>query len=241
MLNVVTWLWRDTGYRSTFTAAHVHTLYAMVRRHYAEPFTPICVTDDPRGLDPDIRIVPLWNDHRGLPSPHGRGNPGCYERLRAFAPEMADVFGPRFVSIDLDTVIVGDLAPLWDRPEPWLIWHLRMPVSRNGRDGLFNGSMWLMDAGTYPAVWTRFNGKASAFEAYRAGQHGSDQGWMQYVIGADTPGWTNADGVYSFKYEILAHHNGALPANARVVFFHGKPDPWDREVQHVAWVREHYR
>jgi hypothetical protein len=240
VLSVVTWLWRDPGYRSTFTPAHVHTLYAMVARHYPQPFEKVCVTDDPAGLDPDIRIVPLWPDYRGLPSPHGRGNPGCYERLKAFDPATAAQFGARFVSLDLDTVIVGDLTPLWDRPDPFVVWHLRMGHRTNGHKGIYNGSMWLMDAGARPDVWTRFKGRRSALEAYRAGQHGSDQGWMQYVLGADVPHWDQADGVYSYKYDLLAHHHGHLPANARVVFFHGKPDPWDRELEPTAWVREAY-
>ncbi len=240
MLNVVTWLWRDRGYRSTFTPAHVHTLYRMVARHYSHPFQPVCVTDDPTGLDPAIRTVPLWSDHRGLPSPHGGGNPGCYERLRAFAPDVGDTLGPRLVSIDLDAVIVGNLEPLWQRPDPFVIWHLPVLATAR-RQSLFNGSMWLLETGAAAEVWTRFTGQASAREAYRAGCDGNDQGWMQYVLGPHTPGWTHRDGVYSFKFEILKRHGGQLPANARVVFFHGKPDPWDAEAQRLAWVREAYQ
>jgi hypothetical protein len=240
VLSVVTWLWRDRGYRSTFTPAHVHTLYAMVARHYARPFAKVCVTDDSAGLDADIRVVPLWPDHRGLPSPHGHGNPGCYERIKAFDPATAAQLGARFVSLDLDSVIVGDLTPLWDRPDPFVIWHLRMGHRTNGQKGVYNGSMWLMDAGARPDVWTRFTGQRSAREAYRAGQHGSDQGWMQYVLGADVPHWDQADGVYSYKYDLLARHRGQLPADARVVFFHGKPDPWDPQLDRT-WVREAYQ
>jgi len=241
VLRIVTWKWRAPGYRTQFSAATVNVLRRAVRRHYDQPHQFVCVTDDPEGLDPDIEVVPLWSDWREIPSPHGAAQPSCYVRLKAFAPEMREVLGDRFVSIDLDAVIVGDLTPLFSRPEPFVIWRHALPGRQtNGPLGRYNGSMWMMTAGARSEVWTQFRGAASGREAYQAGQHGSDQGWMQHVMGPDEAGWTSADGVYSYKYQILATHGGRLPANARIVFFHGKPDPWDPEPQQRAWVREHW-
>jgi hypothetical protein len=162
-------------------------------------------------------------------------------RLKAFAPEMRDVLGARFVSVDLDCVITGDLTSLWDRDEDFVIWR-HGPTSRlNGPKSRYNGSMWLMTAGARADVWTRFRGAPSGREAYRAGFHGSDQGWIQYVLGGDEASWTETDGVWSYKYQVVARHGGQLPACARIVFFHGKPDPWDQEPRTRDWVREHYR
>ena len=60
----------------------------------------VCVTDHPPGSFPShIRIVPVWDDWKELG--------GCYRRLKAFAPEMRDVLGPRFAWIDLDCAVVG--------------------------------------------------------------------------------------------------------------------------------------
>jgi hypothetical protein len=240
--SVVCWLWQPAaGYRTAFTATHVNTLRRMVARHYRVPHRFVCLTDDPRGLDDGIEVLPLWADWATVASPHGAQHPSCYRRLKAFAPEMR-ALGARFVSLDLDCVVTGDLTALWDREEEFVIW--RPTYRRRGLNGpktRFNGSMWLLTAGSRPEVWTRFRGAASAAEAYRRGYHGSDQGWLQYVLGTGVPGWSEVDGVYSYKFHLLDQHAGELPAHTRIVFFHGKPDCWDAEPQRRAWVQTHYR
>jgi hypothetical protein len=110
------------GYRSMFGPEAVNTLRAMVARHFPHPHRFICFTDDTTGLDPRVEAVPIWNDFADVPSPHGGKNPSCYRRLRLFRSDMADIVGPRFVSLDLDCVVAGDLTPLWDRPEDFVMW-----------------------------------------------------------------------------------------------------------------------
>ena len=44
-----------------------NTLRRMVARHYPAPHTFVCVTDDAAGFDPDIRVVPAWNDFASVP------------------------------------------------------------------------------------------------------------------------------------------------------------------------------
>lgn len=235
MLTVVTWRWRPKpGYRSTYAPETVRVLRNMVARHYPHPHRFVCVTDDATGLD-DIDTVPIWDDFANVPSPHGESNPSCYRRLRAFHPEIGRVFGDRFVSLDLDTVIVGDLTPVWQRPEDFVIWGDTGPRSR------YNGSMFLMSAGCRPQVWTDFDPTHSPDQAKSAGFWGSDQGWLSYRLGPDETKWSYADGVCSYRNHILPN-NGALPAGARIVFLHGKNDPWDAHVRsRHAWLREHYQ
>ncbi len=235
MLSVVTWLWRPARqYRSQFAARHVNILRGMVARHYAGPHEFVCVTDMPQGLDPRVRVVPAWNDHAAVASPHGGQNPSCYRRLRAFAPDIAGTLGERFVSLDLDTVVVGDLRPLWDRPEDFVAWGETNPRSH------YNGSMWLLRAGSRPQVWQRFDPRTSPKEALAAGKFGSDQGWLSYCLGPGEPRWGTADGVYSFTVH-LRRNAPQLPAGARIVMFHGSVDPWSPEAQRLDWVRQHYR
>jgi len=234
-LTVVCWKWRaKPGYRSTFGPETVNTLQRMVARHYAAPHTFVCVTEDPAGLDPSIRIVPAWDDFAAVPSPHGDHKPSCYRRLRAFAPDIGAVLGPRFVSLDLDCVIVGNMRPVWDRPESFVIW------GDTNRRTLFNGSMVLMTAGARPQVWETFDPERSPVAARAAGNFGSDQAWISHCLGPGEKRWTQADGVYSFRNDIQ-RLGGRLPANARVVFFHGPQDPWDAEMGRIAWIRQHYR
>lgn len=236
MLDVVCWKWTAPGYRSAFSADHVNTLAGMVRRNYPSPHRFSCITDDPRGLDPAIRHIPLWPDLAHLPNPGNKAGPSCYRRLRAFARDAADLIGPRFVSLDLDCVIVGDLRPLWDRPEDFVIW------GDTARGTPYNGSMWLLRAGARPQAWEQFHPIRSPQEGKRRGYIGSDQAWLGVVLGPNEARWRAEDGVYSYRNQVQAPPNrGRLPDNARVVFFHGKEDPWHTEPQKLTWVREHYR
>jgi hypothetical protein len=236
-LAVVCFKWAPpAGYRSTFGPETVNILRAMVRRHYAHPHTFTCITDDPTGIDSDIRILPLWNDYADVPSPHGGRNPSCYRRLKLFSREAADLIGPRLVSIDLDTVIVGDVAPLWNRSDDLVMWGDTNPLPGSH----YNGSMILHTPGTRTQVWETFHPKTSPMMAKSARCFGSDQGWISYCLGKGEARWTTADGVYSFRNH-LHEYGSVLPANARVTFWHGHHDPWGPVGQSIPWVREHYR
>lgn len=234
-LTVVTFKWRaPPGYRSTFRGEHVDTLRRMVARHYQRPHRFICITDDASGIqEPDVELFEIWDDFSRVANPSGRKNPSCYRRLRLFAAQPGAFLGPRFVVLDLDCVILRDLAPLWDRPDPFVIW--RSTTSGNP----YNGSMWMLEAGARPHVWRDFDPDTSPRLTRRAGLYGSDQAWMAYAMGPDEATWSPADGVHSYRNEVES--NGRLPKGARVVFFHGKTDPWDRTAQRLDWVRENYR
>lgn len=236
-LTVVCWRWQPSpGYRSTFGPDTVNVLRRMVARHYPDPHEFVCVTDDPAGIDPEVRIVPAWNDFASVPSPHhGANKPSCYRRLRAFAPDIAEVLGPRIVSLDLDCVILGDLRPVWNRPEPFVIW------GNTHKRTVFNGSMFLLTAGARPQVWEQFDPRRSPAIAHAAGNFGSDQAWISYCLGRGREAmWSRADGVFSYRLDIQ-RHGGRLPRTARIVFWHGPIDPWSEEGQRHAWVREYYR
>lgn len=234
-LTVVCFKWKPPGgYRSTFDAEAVNTLAAMVARHYQRPHRVICVTDDAEGIHQDVGIVPLWDDFARVPSPHGPGNPSCYRRLRMFSAEAGQIFGPRFVSLDLDCVITGDLRPIFDRPEDIVLWGDTHPTT------YYNGSLILQAAGARRQVWDLFDPVQSPRLALQAQQFGSDQGWIGACLGPHEAKFTQADGVYSYRNHIRRHAD-RLPKDARLVVFHGHVDPWDQKAQRLAWVREHYR
>lgn len=234
MLTVVCWKWKPiAGYRSEFGPETVNVLRRMVARHYRSDFRFLCVTDDASGIDPEIEVRRLWNDFAHVPPPQGRKNPSCYRRLRAFAPDIASIFGERFVSIDLDTVIVGDLAPIFDRPEPFVIWGDTNPTT------YYNGGLFLMTAGARPQVWEQFDPETSPMRAKAAGHFGSDQGWISYCLGPGEAKFSKTDGVYSFRNDIASPRGPRpLPEGARLISFHGNHDPWSMRVQaEYPWVR----
>lgn len=237
MLTVVAFKWKPQGghYRSSFGADQVIVLRNMVQRNYKKPHRFVCITDDASGLAGEgVETIPLWSDYAEIPSPHGGGNPSCYRRLKLFDPAIKGMLGERFIALDLDTVIVGDVAPIFDRTEPFVMWGETDPRS------WYNGSMMLMTAGSRAKVWTDFNPNTSPRQALKAGRFGSDQGWISHVLGKGEATWGRKDGVYSYRVH-LAPVGNDLPDDARIVFFHGKHDPWAHSCQQIPWVKAHWR
>lgn len=222
MISVVVWKW---GHR--YGPDTVNTLFRMVRRWYGR-HRPICVTNDATGIDADVEIITDREDFAGLQNPSGAQFPNCYRRLRLFKGADFAEFGQRVVSLDLDAVIVGDLHPLWDRPEGVVAWEDPLYPAQ------LNGSMLLLKSGTHREVWARFDPLTSPTAAKVAGFRGSDQAWLSLCLPA-IPRWTQADGVFSFRQA------RELPADARIVFFHGGTKPWSVGAQRLEWVRELYR
>jgi hypothetical protein len=244
MLDVVTWKWKPVaGYRSSFPGEAVNVLQRMVARHYPRPHRFTCITDDPAGIDASaVRIIPIWDTYANVPNPSNARNPSCYRRLRAFSAEAAGLIGSRILSLDMDVVITGDLTGIFDRSEDFVIWGGGNVVpNKPDLYNWYNGSLWLLRAGSRQRVWTEFDPAHSPRRAHAAGCRGSDQGWIAHCLGPNEAKFSLTDGVYSYRNHVLPK-GGELPDAARIVIFHGKHDPWDADVQQRhAWVRQHWR
>ena len=236
MLTFVCWKWKPPqGYRSKFDASTVNVLFSMLKRHYSKPFGLVCVTDDPTGIRPEVRTVELWKDYANVPSPHGRGNPSCYRRLKMFSREAAELFGPRFVSIDLDVVITQDVTAMFDEQVDFKMY------GDTARGTPYNGSLILHRAGTRPQLWEQFDPRTSPLLGIQKKYIGSDQAWIAVCLGPKEPKFTRADGVFSYRNEI-APMGGLLPPTARIVIFHGHCDPWTPVMQRKhSWISANYR
>jgi hypothetical protein len=243
MLSVVTFKWTKPGYRSKFTLDHVATMARMVRRHYADKHRFVCFTDDVDKVthcvsdDVPYVLAPLWSEHADVPNPHGPHNPSCYRRLRLYSGWARKALGPRVVQIDLDMVVTGDLRPLWNRPEPFVFWQDQL-----NRHGWINGAMQLITPGLCPEIWDNFDPANTPKFAKAAGCWGSDQGALAYHFNSDKHRhligrWGAEHGAYSWRVHCKPN-GGELPADARIVNFHGAEDPWTLD---APWIKEHYR
>jgi hypothetical protein len=237
MIDVICWKWKPpNGYRSKFGPETVNVLRHMIRRFLKLEHRFSCITDDARGIEPGIRVIPLWNDFAGLCNPNVRNGPSCYRRLKAFSAEAKGLIGERIFSIDLDCVIVNDITPLLDRPEDFVCW------GDTAKNTHYNGGMWLLRAGTRTKVWDTFDPLQSPKITRNLRIIGSDQAWISYVLDGRDPKWGRNDGVYSFRNHIAPHRKETLPPGARAVLFHGHFDPWMPEIQEqYPWVKEFYR
>lgn len=230
MLTFVCWKWRRsaTGHQlpsvCDYTARHVNTLQRMLARHVRIPHRLVCLTDDPAGVECETWPVPETYAELG----------GCYRRLWMFSPEAGDVLGERFVSIDLDVVLMGDCSHLADRSEPLVMnqYHRR----ERDPDQYYNGGLMLIEAGARSQVWEEFDpvrSPAMVAQGRRAGICiGTDQAWIRIVLGKGEARYTEADGVYEGRTIPIAP-----PPDARLVLFAGRRDP-SCDVR--PWVRENW-
>lgn len=225
-LTILTWWWSQPGGRTTYTKDHVLVWRDMIRRNLSMPHRLACVTDlvdeiegveiiAPPGDFTDVRIG-TWADHM----------PQCLRRIALFRPDAAEIFGRRFVSMDLDCVVSGPLDPLFERPDDFVMYR-GVTTERP-----YNGSMVMMTAGARPQVYERFTpeGAADAGRRYL----GSDQAWISHVLGVGEATWSVQDGVHAWG----SRWNAGDP---RITFFLTKDKSWDFVAQGERFVEEHYR
>lgn len=228
-LCVLTFKWFDPEGRHNnlfvYTAEYVNKLRSMLRRHLSLPHELVCCTDDPAGLHPDIRIVPLPGEAKGL----GSLNPKLY----AFHPEAGVLFGRRVLMLDLDLVVLRNIDDLASRTEPFVAWSA--PPNSRGR---FNTSFVLMDGGAFPEVWRDFT--PARLDVLRTGGYdGWEQDWVSHVVGERGAVIARAgEGIESYSANLFM----PLPNSARIVFFNGRVSPGMAQCQQNSpWVTEHWK
>lgn len=232
MLTVACWKYERPAYHKAFLAEYVNVLRRSVARHYPRPHEFVCITDDPSGLDAEIRAVPLPTRWLDVPHPRGDGWPACYVRLEMFDRAWAlRWLGRRFVCLDVDIVVTRDLVPVFDRPEDFVILRNAVP------ERLYGGGMVMMDAGARQQVFDRFDPETSPAASQHDGLRGSDQAWIPHVLGPDEATWGPEHGVYHFMHHLRSGRS-PLPADARLVQMYARDTPWEST---LPWVREHWR
>jgi hypothetical protein len=230
MLTIVTWKWGRL-----FEPVYVRRLQAMLARHVHLAHELVCVCDDPTGLD-GIRTVPM-------PTTYAR-TPRCRRRMQQFSRAFAaDLGATRLLAIDLDVVIVDDLTPVLERPEPIVGWLV-------GHAGVYSGSFLLFDAGALHGAWEAFARDPEGYPR-RIQPRGvpSDQAMLNAWLQTQPPigEWTEADGFvtyYGEGYERLEHlgvgpGHPALPPGARIVVL-GSADKPVMDAEAYPWIREHW-
>jgi hypothetical protein len=241
MLHVVLWKWTQAGFKHVYTAEHVNVMVDMIRRHSRSmTVRVICVTDDPSGID-RCETFPLWDDHATLNNRSGANLPSCYRRLKLFDPATQEALkiaaGDRICSLDIDSVIVNDMRPLWSKPQHFVGWAVRGTHHMR----VFNGSMWMFTAREHAEVWHDFIPFKSPDDVHRAGYLGSDQAWLSHKFAKDT-----ACGTWAYPFAVSYPREVArrpqLTPGTSIVFFHGKFKPWhERTLREAVWVKEHWR
>lgn len=227
---------------------YANRLASMVRRNVTRPTRFICFTDDTSRVDDGIELHPL--PEINIPD---RVAWTPWRKLSVWQYPLACLEGD-VLFLDLDLVITGSLDPFFDfQPGAYVaIDNWTQPGKRVG-----NTSAFRFPAGRHANIYDDFVANPEAIlSRWRIEQ--------QYI--SDTlPAmqfWP-ADWCVSFKHSLLPRWPmnffkvAALPKEARIVAFTGKPDPEDaligdwpgrslkqklyKHVLPTPWIGEHWR
>lgn len=225
MITVVCFQWPPR-----YCVAHVNILRAALEVWLPVRHELVCVTSDSRGIDTRVRIV---TPDESLPDERR------YRKLMLFRPDAASVFGgERLLGIDLDVTPVGDLAPLVQRDEDFVIWRdPQAALPQYAETHRYNSSLILMTAGCRPQVYTEFELAAAKAKMESNRLVGSDQAWIGALLGPDEAVWTQEDGVLGFRQDLnwspeTGDDAREWPSDARLIVSHGEPKPWDLAEDH---------
>lgn len=154
---------------------------------------------------------------------------------------MGEILGPRFMHLDLDTVIVGDITHLAGRTEPLLIYDQN--AGTGAKKPTYNPSVLIMNAGVRHDIWEGFHAAPQkVYEtAKTAGFSCSDMAIIGYYLQTGLPAVTlgSKDGLVAYWRDVKPKNR--IPNDARMILFYGNDNPGDPKVQTKnPWIKEHW-
>ena len=247
-VNILTLKWG-----TKYGPEYVNRLYSGVRRHLARDFRFCCFTDDPSGVRAEVEAHPI--PPFDVPAAWRRTP---WLKLVLFRDGLAGLTGPSLF-LDLDILITGRLDDLFTfaprRPciiHDWERMTQRL-FRRHGEPG--NSSVFRFESGKSGAILERFMvERDQALARYRTVV---EQRYLAEALGPHRAWWPR-DWVVSFKRHCIPAFPRnlitppRLPGNARIVVFHGRPNPHEAVVGYrgtrphrsclpAPWIDEHWR
>ncbi|MER8792389.1 hypothetical protein NKH71_31995 [Mesorhizobium sp. M0983] len=153
-----------------------------------------------------VEVIPLQHEW-----------PGFWAKMELFRPELPD----DWLFFDLDTSIVGSLADMAAVEGPVILNECYWP------GGVASGIMAIPHS-IKAAVWEAFT--AAPADHIQRFAIGGDQAFLGSCRGVDWRLWQDICPGQLCSYKIDVQRLGHVPAGVRVVYFHGKPRPWE-----VGW------
>lgn len=232
MLSIVYWLWTDNERKILqprnrppaprhYTAAHVNAQLPMLEKWAGDnAYEVVCVTTPEHavGLDPRIRVVPMPCEDIGAQVREYKWCIPCTRKLWSFSDE-ARILGDRVLLLDIDTVIVGPMDPIFARKEPIVVM---------GAEGWIYGGVFLFDTGAWNDLWEQFL-------AYPKKEELTDQLWITKYFGIGR----GSDDLPHFGPEValLGAHDKPKPGNSVMtvnMFF----KPWEKDAEaYFPWLK----
>ena len=226
-----------------YPADYVNRLYFMVARNICRPFRFVCLTDDNTGLGENIESFPLPELSVDLAGPE-RG----WNKLAVFSQELYDLKG-KVLCLDLDLIITGGLDDLFDYPGAVMI--IKDWVKK---DGTGNSSVYRFEVGAHPEVLSEFEASFKKIKSV----HRNEQEYLSAILMQKNAlvywpdKWCRSFKRHCLRpWSLFIARETKIPTDARVIVFHGKPDPhdaiegksgkWYRRFKPATWINEHWR
>lgn len=243
MLTIVTFKWEPIkgqiesiptqvgASKVNYGEEHVRRHYNMIKRNLNIPFHYLLITDNKIDF-PEIEQLDLWETHRKLG--------GCYHRLFTFSNEFRKYVGDRFVQMDLDMIITGDITPILSRSEDFVYYKMK---GSDGTGWRMNNGMYMMTTGARSFVWESFNENPRMAMSKRVG-NGTDQGVTNSMLDLENEAhWTQGDMIYDMRQDFIEKNRVGLPENCRIVMWPGPRDAIQQPAwaEKYPWISEHYQ
>ncbi len=196
-----------------YPSDYANRLFRAVRRNGHEGRF-YCLTDDPSGLERDIIALPV--------SPLCEG---WWHKIYLFSWDHG--IDARLLYMDIDMVVTGSL-------EDFLSYDGDFATgSRFNRPDQINSTIMSIPPGYGHQVWTTF----TRYRSMVMRSFGGDSRFLEAIVGPKTKRWQDMfpGQLVSYKKHV---RGGPLPEGARLVSFHGRPDPEDVDDDFVkrCWV-----
>lgn len=219
-LVVLCYLWNNGWRKGTYGPQHVERLRDVLKATLSLEHRFVCVTDEKiKGVETvPLPSIPWQVHHVGLP---------CgYFKLWSFSREAAKL-GKRLLVIDLDTIVLQDLAPLLAAGDGF--------TCLRGFSCPYGSAIYQLQAGLFPDVWecltpelARQANKTPFPDGRR--YYGSDQAVMAMMLPGH-PTWTDADGIYHENRLV----SKVIPKDCRALVFGNHVKPWQGPFAAKYW------
>lgn len=215
-------LWDGSGFwkrTARYGADDVVKLASALRRHGGHDLT--CVTDGAFELPSFIDQIRMPDCVASMPD--------YLPKLYLWSPELQQIVGERYASIDLDVVLLEDVAPVLG-DAPVVLWDEAVGEP-------YNTSLFAVEPGHGTTVWQHYTPERLYHARAVATRWTGDQSWVAHILGNGCKTFGERDGVIRYRG---GQHMHGVPAGTRAVFFCGPISP-ATEVRETGWIAENWR
>lgn len=233
-----------------YPAPYVNILKAAVDANSEIPSRFVCFTDDKNGLDPAIDAFPIPE----IDLPKKKIETG-WRKLCLFRPDLP-IEGP-CLFLDLDIVVTGNLDVFFEyEPTKIPIIHNWVSIHKGWqgkRPEVGNSSVFRFEANRCGFIWEQFQQE----KEWALANFQPPQTYLTHCIRPKMVYWPET-WVRSFKrhcrplFPLNLVKSPSLPAEARIVAFHGRPDPDEalrgfvgkkphHHTRPAGWIGKHWK